>query len=174
MIELEFISGPNKGKRLRPSSERISIGRARDNSVALKNPHVSSRHGLILKKGALHFYQDLGSTNGSLIRRKGKQFYIGKDTQLELALLDGDELLLGATPDVVEMRIRIRPEEDALVDGSSTIIATCSIDDLPRIDRSLEEDHETLIALYRYTKEIQGLNSSTEIHEALCRSIFQI
>ena len=85
MIELEFMSGLNKGKSFRPSAERISIGRSRDNSLALKNPHVSSRHGLILKRGSTYLYQDLGSMNGTLVRRKGKQIPLGGDTQLELS-----------------------------------------------------------------------------------------
>ena len=174
MIELEFLSGRNRGKSIRPSSARISIGRALDNTLVLPNPHVSSRHGLIVKRGATYVYQDLGSTNGTLLRRRGKDIYLGKDHPLELPLLGGDEIHLGAIPEVVKLKVHMRPGEDVLGNGSSTIIATCSVDDLTRIDQSLEKDHETLVALYRYTKEIQGLNSSREIYETLCRSIFQI
>ena len=174
MIELEFLSGRDKGKSIRPSSEKISIGRAPDNTVVLQNPHVSSHHGIIVKRGATYIYEDLGSTNGSLVRRRGKEIYLGNDTQRELPLLGGDEIRLGAIPEVVKLKVRMRPGDDALGNGSSTIIATCSMDDLTRIDESLEKHHEILLALYRYTKEIQGLNSSREIHEALCHSVFQI
>jgi GAF domain-containing protein len=174
MIELEFLSGRDKGKSIRPSSERITIGRAPDNTVVLQNPQVSSHHGIIVKRGATYIYEDLGSTNGTLVRRRGREIYLGNDTQRELPLLGGDEIRLGAIPEVVKLKVRMRPGDDALGNGSSTIVATCSMDDLTRIDESLEKNHEILLALYRYTKEIQGLNSSREIHEALCHSVFQI
>ena len=103
MIELEFMLGLNKGKSFRPSAERISIGRSRDNSLALKNPHVSSRHGLILKEGIDLSLSGPGSMNGTLVRRKGNTSPLCGDTQLNRCSWT-DARPLGAVPNVVEMR----------------------------------------------------------------------
>ena len=117
MIELEFISGDKTGKTFRPYADRFSIGRSPSNSLVIRNTHISGRHGLIMKKGVEYIFQDLGSTNGTLVRRIGEHIYLNKQGRSDLPLQDGDELVLGAHPHVVEMKVHIRPEDEPGEDG---------------------------------------------------------
>lgn len=79
--ELAFDGGP------------VTIGRATDNTLVLRDPRVSRHHGrLAVRQGAL-VYSDLGSVNGSRVN--------GVDVH-EVVLGAGDRIELGDTVLVVE------------------------------------------------------------------------
>jgi hypothetical protein len=71
----------------------LTIGRSRDNGLALADPRVSRHHGRLQTRRGTLVYTDLGSTNGSRVNG------IRVD---EIALGVGDRLLLGDTVLVVE------------------------------------------------------------------------
>lgn len=174
MIELQVASGSNRGEIFRPSSETFGVGRASDNFVLIRNSHVSGHHGVVQKRSKEYFYQDLGSTNGTLVKRKTGETYLNRNTQLEIALRDGDQLILGAVPHLVAIHVRIWSEEEPKPDGSSAVLASCSVKELPRIDSSVKRDHDTLIELYNFMKKMQALNDSREVLDALCSSVFEM
>jgi serine protease Do len=61
--------GPNKGKREQFEVDRISIGRAPNNSLSFGDDarRVSSHHAEIIRRGDHFVLRDLGSTNGTMI-----------------------------------------------------------------------------------------------------------
>ena len=61
--------GPNKGKREQFEIDKISIGRAANNSLSFGDDarRVSSHHAEIIRRGDHFVLHDLGSTNGTMI-----------------------------------------------------------------------------------------------------------
>ncbi len=74
----------------------VSIGRGDENMIVVSDPRVSGVHGRLIRKGSGWLYEDLGSTNGSMIRDAG-----GKDVVVEprknprVAVGPGCKILLG-------------------------------------------------------------------------------
>ena len=72
-----------------PEGEHL-LGRAGDVAVWLESPTISRHHAKILVKGEHATIEDLGSKNGTFLRRER--------LASPAALADGDELLLGSVP----------------------------------------------------------------------------
>jgi predicted Ser/Thr protein kinase len=64
---IEIIDGPNRGQRLDLNEQPITIGRAPDNMVVIKDPAVSSHHARIDYYQGKYFFSDLQSSNGTYI-----------------------------------------------------------------------------------------------------------
>lgn len=67
MAMLYVINGPSGGHSYALKGKAISIGRASENDIQIKDLSVSRNHAKILKKDDKFFIQDLGSRNGILI-----------------------------------------------------------------------------------------------------------
>jgi transcriptional regulator with GAF, ATPase, and Fis domain/pSer/pThr/pTyr-binding forkhead associated (FHA) protein len=73
----------------------VQVGRGPGNNLQFEDTRVSSVHGRIVMEGDRVRYQDLGSTNGSAVLRKGKRTAVHKDAGPGVELTRGDEILLG-------------------------------------------------------------------------------
>lgn len=70
------------------------IGRRREeNDIALGDPGVSRRHGVVVFDGTAYSYQDTGSLNGSWLIRGGVRERINQP----MVLQEGDQLMLGTS-----------------------------------------------------------------------------
>src|SRR5688572_25656799 len=58
--------GPDQGKRFTSQSERLTVGTATDNDLALTDPSVSRYHLELARAGDRVSVRDVGSTNGTL------------------------------------------------------------------------------------------------------------
>src|SRR5690606_36017463 len=103
MITLEVTSGEASGlvQSFDSDAQLISIGRAPGNRIVLPDFHLSGEHGQIFREDDRYIYRDLKSTNGSRVQRgvNGEVTEVsldGSDDAWELALEDGDRLLLGS------------------------------------------------------------------------------
>ncbi len=68
-VSFTYLVGPNKGQRETFTAERITVGRAPDNSLSFdgNQRRVSSHHAEIIRRGDHYLLRDLGSTNGTMI-----------------------------------------------------------------------------------------------------------
>src|SRR6185503_8354889 len=66
---LIYIIGPDKGKREQFNADKITIGRAPNNSLVFGDGQrrVSSHHAEIIRRDDHYLLRDLGSTNGTMI-----------------------------------------------------------------------------------------------------------
>jgi pSer/pThr/pTyr-binding forkhead associated (FHA) protein len=64
---LDIIEGSNRGMRIDLGPQPITIGRAPDNSVCIKDASVSSHHARIDFYQGKYFLSDLQSSNGTYI-----------------------------------------------------------------------------------------------------------
>lgn len=81
-------------------SKRVSVGRGPGNDLNLENPHVSSRHAILEIDDASILFRDVGSTNGSMIKRGSKQIDVEAGGEAVSSFV-GDTLVLGDSEEPV-------------------------------------------------------------------------
>jgi hypothetical protein len=97
-LVLTILSGARAGERIAVRRDRFRIGRGPGNDLIFPEfDHVSTRHGELRREAGLWFFQDLGSTNGSAVRRAEERGFLDvrKLHRPPVELGDGDELHLG-------------------------------------------------------------------------------
>jgi serine/threonine protein kinase len=98
---LAVIAGPDQGQVFPlPDGATVSLGRGRQATIYLADPHVSRVHCQVAVRGDRLVLSDAGSTGGTLVN--------GHPTTPEQLLQPGDVIQLGDT--------RLRVEEDDLAD----------------------------------------------------------
>ena len=60
--------GEYKGERVEVRGGRLVIGRSLESDIILRDSEVSSRHAQIIQRNKIFWLQDLGSTNGTLVK----------------------------------------------------------------------------------------------------------
>ncbi len=75
--------------RVIPLAEGMTIGRSEAAELSIADQFVSHMHARIMRRGAYHFVEDLGSTNGTFLNDRR----IEQDAQLKVH----DELRIGRT-----------------------------------------------------------------------------
>jgi hypothetical protein len=84
-----FLSGPLGSTSL--GSTRLTIGRASDNNLVVKDVKASAHHAEILPEGQSYSIVDLGSSNGTFVNEQ--QIFKGSPRQLQ----PGDKIRIGDT-----------------------------------------------------------------------------
>src|SRR5215813_5793202 len=146
MLLLEIVDGDEKGRvfEFDGAAGPITIGRAPTCLVALSDIHLSSTHGEIFREEDRFVYRDLRSTNGSRLLREGNRIDIDRDRS-EIALKDGDQLLLGDPTGPVVLACRVTADEG---DEAARVIAVKPLSELPELSGRLERDPGGAAALY--------------------------
>ncbi|HEX8091284.1 MAG TPA: FHA domain-containing protein, partial [Blastocatellia bacterium] len=101
---LTHLLGPDKGKRELFEKDKISIGRAHNNTLSFGDDarRVSSHHAEIIRRGDQYVLHDLGSTNGTMINgRRIIASEIHQDDLIEFGA-GGPLLRFGVEPDAAE------------------------------------------------------------------------
>jgi len=175
VIVLEILHGTatQTSHRVLGSGGTATIGRSPASTVVLGDYHLSGDHAQITQIGDHFVFRDLRSTNGSAIERDGRRIPVDAAARWEVALEDGDVLLLGNPNDPV--RIAVRFGEDADDDLGDRLIASRSIMDLPAVADQIEGgDPADALRVY---KALQPLGSRLEpgaVIEACVASTFEL
>lgn len=96
MIKLKAIQGKEKGSIFRCNGKVVEIGRAPSNTIVLRDPMVSWRHGVVELKRGRYLYRDLASKNGTTLYQNKKRCVMKGSIQAK-TIGKNNELLLGAT-----------------------------------------------------------------------------
>ncbi len=163
--------------RGRPANPRtfeqalIRLGRSSSNDVVLKASHVSARHGEIsTTPGGDVIYRDLGTRNGTYLRRGGETLPVARLPSRRVELLDGDELFLGEPDMYTSVRVRITGPDSEVV--ASEVLDTGMIQVLTKLDVTdptrIQElpasfDREALLALHEYGARTARLRDLQDI-----------
>ena len=167
----------------------VRVGRGDTNDASLESFGVSRQHGEIDTRGGPDgvVYRDLGSSNGSVVRRGAERFAVDESVGRSVSLRDGDELLLGPSEDLTVLSVRIVGAAPAavrssgaagsasglpdsivqLASGSATVIGVNRIDDVAQISRRVEDDPEALRSLYALLKGVSGARDTRGLFDAL-------
>jgi len=70
MAVVVIYGGEYNGEHVEVSGERLSFGRSTDCDIILRSKDVSSHHAQIVVREKVYWLQDLGSTNGTLLKKK--------------------------------------------------------------------------------------------------------
>lgn len=194
-LELTIASGTRAGERvfLLPAMSSLTIGRAPSNGLTLPETHLSGEHGQIFREGKRYIYRDLRSTNGSRVRRAGVGVIeIDGSRGLELALADGDLLLLGDPDLPVGLRCSVHAEgkqvaasveppgeaAEAADSGETAlgeVLARRTLTEVEAVAGKVERDPQTAGLLLSATKKLgrRGLDLQA-VFEGLSEAIFDL
>ena len=173
MIVLEILQGTAEQRVHRIASPTATIGRSPASTVVVTDFHLSGDHAQITLIGEHYVFRDLRSTNGSAIERGGHRIPVDASARWEIALADGDVLLLGNRADPVRIAVRIGDEpEDA--DLGDKLIASKSIMDLPQVTDALEGNPADAVRVYKALQPLGARLEPNEVIEAVVAATFEL
>ena len=150
----------------------VTIGRSPQSTLVLTDFHLSGDHAQITQIGDHFVFRDLRSTNGSAIERAGRRMPVDAAARWELALADGDTLLLGNPSDPVRISVRIGDEVDE--DLGDRLIASRSIMDLPAVADQIEGSPDTALRIYKAVQPLGARLEPSEVIEATVGATFEL
>ena len=172
MIVLEVLTGAAEQRLHRITGATATIGRSPASTVTLGDYHLSGDHAVITQIGDHYVFRDLRSTNGSAIERAGKRIPIDATARWEIALADGDFLLLGNRADPVRIAVRIGEEADEEL--GDRLIASRSIMDLPQVAEGIEERPAEALRVYKAVQPLGARLEPGEVIEAIVKATFEL
>jgi Nif-specific regulatory protein len=173
VIVLEILQGSAEQRLHRVAGATASIGRSPASTVALSDYHLSGDHAVITQIGDHYVFRDLRSTNGSAIERAGKRIPVDATARWEIALADGDLLLLGNRADPVRIAVRIGEEADEEL--GDRLIASRSIMDLPQVTDQLEgRAPAEALRIYKALQPLGARLEPGEVIEAIVAATFEL
>ncbi|HEX2568134.1 MAG TPA: sigma 54-interacting transcriptional regulator [Polyangia bacterium] len=152
MLTIEVLRGSAKGRILSVETPTIGIGRAPTNQLTLSDYHLSGEHGQIFREDDQYIYRDLRSTNGSRLRRGGKDVILDGLERQEVVLEDGDELHLGDPTEPVILACRLR--ENTSPGANVWVQAQRTLDEFPRVAEDVARDTATAKKLLEMTRRL--------------------
>ena len=175
MIVLEILRGnaTQTLHRLLSNGGTVTIGRSPASTVVLNDFHLSGDHAQITQIGDHFVFRDLRSTNGSAIEREGRRIPVDAAARWEVALQDGDVLLLGNPHDPV--RIAVGIGDDGAEELGDRLIASRSIMDLPAVADQLEgSDPRDAVRVYKALQPLGTRLEPSEVIEATVNATFEL
>ncbi|HEY5924624.1 MAG TPA: sigma 54-interacting transcriptional regulator [Kofleriaceae bacterium] len=173
MIVLEILQGTTSQRVHRVGGTApVTIGRSPASTIALTDFHLSGDHAMITLIGDHYVFRDLRSTNGSAVEREGQRLPVDATTRWELALVDGDFLLLGNRNDPVRISVRIGDEAEE--DLGDRLVASRSIMDLPQVTDQIEGQPAEALRVYKALQPLGARLEPSEVIEATVEATFQL
>ncbi len=113
-LRLEVRAGKSAGRVFGAELDIVRIGRGENNDLVLEDTLVSSEHARIVSSEDGFLLEDLGSTNGTWLRRGSAQQALGEGLKAA-ALAPGDRIFLGSSEgEGSEIQVDFAPEADTL------------------------------------------------------------
>ena len=107
------VTEPGASARIsRFNQTNITIGREVNNDVVLREPFVSAHHGRVQLADGTVLYEDLLSTNGSLVRRNDTLLRVDGRFLHRIHLERGDELLFGPPNQPIVLNVVYAPPNE--------------------------------------------------------------
>jgi transcriptional regulator with GAF, ATPase, and Fis domain len=176
VIVLEILHGTASQKLHRISSSVgvATIGRSPASTIVVGDFHLSGDHAQITRVGDHYVFRDLRSTNGSAVERGGKRMPVDAAARWEVALADGDVLLLGNHHDPVRIAVRIGEESEDAHELGDRLIASRSILNLPAVADQIERDPGEALRVYKALQPLGARLEPGEVIEACISAAFQL
>jgi transcriptional regulator with GAF, ATPase, and Fis domain len=150
----------------------VTLGRSPASTVVITDFHLSGDHAQITQVGEHFVFRDLRSTNGSAVEREGRRIAVDASARWELALVDGDVLLLGNPHDPVRVAVHIGDESEE--DLGDRLIASRSIMDLAAATVQLEVSPAEAARVYKALQPLGGRLEPSEVIEATVNATFEL
>ena len=157
MLLLEVTQGLATGHTFELTSEIGGIGRAPSNELVLEDMHVSGEHARVMMHSGRVVLQDLRSTNGTTLVRRGERRRLTGD-QSSVDLETGDMIELGSGDGVTAMRVTVTDDADV-----ARVVSMRRLDEVEPAAAILERDPGALSALYAAQKKIGAANDLDQV-----------
>jgi len=167
MIRIEVESGQKRGAKVESETGVLRIGRADGNDLLLTDDHVSGDHARVQASGDQWVLHDLKSTNGTAVVRGGERHAIEDGP---FPLLHGDVIELGHGDKGVRLAVSLQEDEEE-DNRTAHVLATRSIDDIPAVNSTIEQDQTRLRALYEAQKRIGEADDLSDVLAAIADSV---
>jgi transcriptional regulator with GAF, ATPase, and Fis domain len=168
MIRLDVSHGLTAGAHHESSADVMRLGRAEGNDFVLPDAHVSGEHARIVVGGRGYFVRDLRSTHGTTVLRGDTRIVLDDLAGRETALETGDVIELGTGEHAVRLGVTITD------DPAPRVLATRRIEDLGKVEPSIEGDATRLRSLYEAQKRIGAAADLTEVITSICDAAFSL
>ncbi|MCC7534738.1 MAG: sigma 54-interacting transcriptional regulator [Deltaproteobacteria bacterium] len=169
MIRVEVKVGLDAGRVLELKDDEVKIGRSPTNQIVVSDLHVSGEHAMITAAGSDRFlFRDLGSTNGSRVRRNGTLVPIDDPTQ-EVEMQTGDEVLLGDVEQPVVLAVTFEDDPD-----DARLLTVKPVKEIVEGEPKIAEDKASLRALYDAQKKIGAAFELNEVVDAVCAAVLDL
>jgi Nif-specific regulatory protein len=173
VIVLEILQGTaTQGVYRIAAGTPVTIGRSPASTIVLSDFHLSGDHAMITQIGDHYVFRDLRSTNGSAVERDGKRVAVDATARWEMALVDGDTLLLGNRNDPVRIAVRIGEEVEE--DLGDRLVASRSIMDLPQVTDQIEGQPAEALRVYKALQPLGARLEPSEVMAATVEATFQL
>ncbi|MFS8066455.1 MAG: sigma 54-interacting transcriptional regulator [Byssovorax sp.] len=157
MLLLEVTQGLAAGSTFELTSEVAVIGRSPSNELVLEDMHVSGEHARVTLHDGRVCLQDLRSTNGTTLVRRGERRRLeGEHSSIDLET--GDVIELGSGDGVTSMRVTVTDEADV-----ARVVALRRLDEVEPAAAVLERDPGALSKLYAAQKRIGAGNDLDQV-----------
>jgi len=176
-VEVQYKGSNPEHREFRYGS--IRIGRHPSNDIVIPIGTISNYHGVFHLGPDGVVYEDLKSTNGSGVKRKGNLLRVGGSRQ-NITIEDADELVLGEASDAVMLRVGIiRSPIPKCVDsdGIESVVdiaeslAAVELDVLSELGQGAEKS--ALLALHRFSSRASGERSLRGLFVHLSDSVLE-
>ncbi|WP_438018216.1 sigma 54-interacting transcriptional regulator [Sorangium sp. So ce315] len=157
MIVLEVTQGLAAGRTFELQGELITLGRSPDNRVVLDDRHISGAHARIVSSPEGVILEDLRSTNGTSVTRRGERIELGPGRSA-VALQTGDVIELGSGDAVTRLAVTIPEEAD-----DARVVSIRRLDEIEPAQAKIERDPSALSAMYAAQKRIGAANDLDQV-----------
>ncbi|KYF53221.1 Fis family transcriptional regulator [Sorangium cellulosum] len=157
MIVLEVTQGLAAGRTFELQGELITLGRSPDNRVVLDDRHISGAHARIVSGPEGVVLEDLRSTNGTSVTRRGERIELGPGRSA-VALQTGDVIELGSGDAVTRLSVTIPEEAD-----DARVVSIRRLDEIEPAQAKIERDPSALSAMYAAQKRIGAANDLDQV-----------
>ncbi|WP_437781630.1 sigma 54-interacting transcriptional regulator [Sorangium sp. So ce1097] len=157
MIVLEVTQGLAAGRTFELQGDLITLGRSPDNRVVLDDRHISGAHARIVSSPEGVILEDLRSTNGTSVTRRGERIELGPGRSA-VALQTGDVIELGSGDAVTRLAVTIPEEAD-----DARVVSIRRLDEIEPAQAKIERDPSALSAMYAAQKRIGAANDLDQV-----------
>ena len=177
MLHVTVIEGPDSVRSQVLTQDKVLIGRNSDCQVLLRNKHISSNHGELFLESERVYFRDLGSTNGSWLRRNRWLIAVDARRDFTVEVHDGDELLLGDATSPVRLRFCHLDVSLARV-PSETELRSCRSEGGSEAERApgLKANPRELAILHDFAARVQpdlGVQAICESLASSCLAMYR-
>jgi Nif-specific regulatory protein len=176
-ISIAVHTGAAAGRRYdleRARHPQVTLGRGEGNAIVLPDYHLSGEHGQLFWEDDQVIYRDLRSTNGSAVQRGERRLLVDATLGHEIAVHDGDQLLLGDPKAPVVLSVDVRAPEEKDDNGDERVLASRRLEELPEVAAQVEKDPAWALALYHAAKRLVGRLDLGDTLDALTDAVLEI
>ena len=190
MIRIELTKGPSSGRCFAFEGNGIRIGRHSSNDLVITHEVVSKRHARIHLVTDGFVYEDLESTNGSIVRRSGEKHTLSAKAGLSVRIRQGDEITLGAVsspvillvtelePSMPEARADLGDDDRTILERQdhvdSVVLASRPMEAIGTTMLDVEKNTQVMHVLLRQQREMLSTFDVKELANILVTSICDV